>query len=182
MSEGGDSVVAEIEYAESASEAEASDESDDDVGKGEAQADGDGKGSASTKPKRGRPKASAKGGAKLVKAKAKSEEKKKSGRPSKIKAGHKYCKGCAVSHAVHEFPAGSSMCREKRKAMENFKNAAESQNQMEFYNKMQDDEKFLRRQLGVYFRRYPPNPKSGNVPNRCCSNSLRSIGTNSNCS
>ena len=80
-------------------------------------------------------------------AKEKKNAAKAGGRPTKVANGYKYCKGCDKSHVVADFPDGSAQCWQNKRALQNFRNACIQQDHMHYYDRMMDDERFMRRTL-----------------------------------
>jgi hypothetical protein len=58
---------------------------------------------------------------------------------NKVVNGMKYCKGCMKMEKVEVFPDGSSSCLPSKQAIQNCRNAARAQGELEWFTDLQND-------------------------------------------
>ena len=142
-----------------AAEADADDDEDDD----EDEQDPKKKKDKRCRPKGAKQKATGKGqrpekvtSKAKAKTKAKAEPKMKApakGRRSKVVNGKKWCKACKQWLDVSSFINGSAQCAEDRKAIQNIRNAAIEQNELEWFTEVMADEDVMVRVVAKYKER-----------------------------
>ena len=81
---------------------------------------------------------------------------KKGGRPSKVRAGYKFCtNGCFKEHPIHEFPDKSARCYAAKQAFENLRNAASAQGHESWWTEVVNNPKQLKMMIARYKLRFP---------------------------